>query len=97
MIEKRLDLTHFLNEFTGFLAREKPLYIEGDQNLHFSFIQALDAYEFKAPKKVKNLDTQLQHIKKQGILKLDEIFEFVKIIRYFEYLRTLPFEGVLHT
>lgn len=95
MIEQRLDLTQFLEQFSSFFAREKAFFIEGDQNLHFEFIKTLDTYEFKGPKKVKNLDSVLMHIKKQGVLRLEDIFEFVKIIRYFKYLRSLPFEGVL--
>ncbi len=38
---------------------------------------------FKQPQKVENLDNALMHIQKQGILKVYEIYEFVKIINYF--------------
>ncbi len=90
---KALDLVDFINEFKSFLAREKPLFIEGDINLHFNFINELKKYEFKAPVSVKNLDTEILHIKKQGVLRLEEIFEFVKIFRYFLYLKRVKFEG----
>ena len=33
------------------------------------------------------------HIQKQGVLKLFEIYEFIKIISYFEYLKAQKFEG----
>ncbi|WP_187647084.1 endonuclease MutS2 [Nitrosophilus labii] len=90
---KALDLVDFINEFKSFLAREKPLFIEGDINLHFNFINELKKYEFKAPVSVKTLDTEILHIKKQGVLRLEEIFEFVKIFRYFLYLKRVKFEG----
>ncbi|WP_200762458.1 endonuclease MutS2 [Nitrosophilus alvini] len=94
-LAKSLDLTQFLDEFNSFLAREKPLFMEGDINLHYKFIKELENYSFNPPPKVKNLDTQIVHLKKQGILGLDEIFEFVKIIRYFLYLKKLRFEGMV--
>jgi DNA mismatch repair protein MutS2 len=94
-ISAQLDLTPFLSSFSDFLSREKPLYIEGDQNRHFQLIRELDAYEFKAPSKLKNLDTALMHLKKLGQLNLEDIFEFVKIVRYFRYLQKFDFEGTL--
>ncbi|WP_281950528.1 endonuclease MutS2 [Nitrosophilus kaiyonis] len=92
---KLLDLDNFINEFYSFLARTKPLFIEGDINLHFKFINELKKYEFKAPNRVKNLDSEIIHIQKQGILRLEDIYEFVKIFRYFLYLKRLNFEGNL--
>lgn len=94
-ISDQLDLTSFLSSFSDFLSREKPLYIEGDQNRHFRLINELDRYEFKAPSKVKNLDTPLAYLKKQGQLNLEDIFEFVKIVRYFRYLQKFDFDGLL--
>lgn len=94
-ISIQLDLSPFLSQFSDFFSREKPLYIEGDQNRHFSLIAELDKYEFKAPSKVKPLNTALNHLKKQGQLTLEEIFEFVKIVRYFRYLQKFDFEGTL--
>jgi len=94
-ISAQLDLTPFLSSFSDFLSREKPFYIEGDQNRHFQLIRELDKYEFKAPPKLKNLDTALRYLKKQGQLNLEDIFEFVKIVRYFRYLQKFDFEGAL--
>ncbi len=91
----QLDLGAFLSSFADFLAREKPLYIEGDQNRHYEIINELDKQEFKAPPKVKNLDSPLAYLKKQGQLGLEDIFEFVKIVRYFRYLQSKDFEHTL--
>ena len=82
-IIKQLDLTGYIEQFEGLLARPKPLFIEGDRGLHFRFIKALETVEFKAPPKVKKLDDLWIRLSKQGVLGLDEIFEAVKIVRYF--------------
>ena len=95
LISTQLDLSPFLNEFLQFFSREKPLFIEGDQNRHFSLIKELDKHEFKSPIKVKSLHSALGYLKKQGLLNLEDIFEFVKIIRYFHYLQNRDFEGLL--
>ena len=91
----KLDLTDFIDSFSAFFAREKPLPIEGDVNLHYRFINEISKLSFSPPKSVKNLDTEIMHLKKFGVLKIYEIYEFVKIIRYFKYLKTLPFEGAV--
>jgi DNA mismatch repair protein MutS2 len=69
--------------------------MEGDVALHFKFIQKISEVDFKAPKEVKNLDSQLMYLKKSGHLKIYEIYEFVKIVEYFLYLKKLSFEGVV--
>ncbi len=95
-IISKLDLQEYITNFEKFLARPKPLFVEGDVNLHYQFIQKLSSLEFKAPKEVQNLDTQLMYLKKQGKLKIYEIYEFVKIVEYFIYLKKrISIEGVI--
>ncbi len=95
-IISKLDLQEYITHFEQFLARPKPLFIEGDVNLHYQFIHKLSSLEFKAPKEVQNLDSQLMYLKKQGKLKIYEIYEFVKIIEYFIYLKKqISQEGVI--
>ncbi|MDR1615051.1 MAG: endonuclease MutS2 [Campylobacteraceae bacterium] len=89
----QLDLEDYIAHYKSYLAREKPLYMEGDANLHFRFINELSHYELVPPPAVINLDTKLMHLSKQGVLHIDEIWEFVKIIRYFLYLKSQKFEG----
>jgi len=96
-ISTQLDLGPFLDAFSYFLSRDKSLYIEGDQNRHFTLIKELDKYEFKAPVRVKSLQSALAYLKKLGQLSLEDVFEFVKIVRYFRYLQNRDFEGVLGT
>jgi len=92
---KQLDLTGYIERFEGLLARPKPLFIEGDRGLHFRFIRALEDVEFKSPPKVRNLDDLWMRLGKQAVLGLDDIFEIVKIVRYFMYLKNLRIENAL--
>ena len=90
-IIKNLDLVDFLDELFALFAREKPLFLQGDSNLHLSRIDELCKYELKALKETKDLTNALNHLSKKGILHLDEIEEFIKIISYFKYLKTIEF------
>ena len=92
LIEK-LDLAEHIEKLKKFFARQKDIVLEGDINIHSKIINEFCDYQFTNPKSVQNLDNQLLHIQKQGVLKLFEIYEFIKIISYFEYLKAQKFEG----
>ncbi|RXJ95810.1 endonuclease MutS2 [Arcobacter sp. AHV-9/2010] len=92
---KKLDLSDYITSFSKLFAREKSIILEGDINIHYKLIDELGRFDFKAPLSVENLDSQLIHLQKQGILKIYEIFEFVKIVNYFLYLKRFNFEGKL--
>ncbi len=94
-IINKLDLKEFVKNFNSFLSRKKPIFIEGDIRQHFKYIKELSNYEFKAPTEVVNLDENIIRLKKMGILKLYEIYEFVKIINYFNYLKKIGFKSEL--
>ena len=94
-ILKKLDLTDYIDSFSKLLARKKSIILEGDINLHHKIIQELSNYEINSPKKTANLDNALMHLQKQGVLKIYEIYEFTKIINYFNYLKRFNFEGKL--
>lgn len=83
----KLDLVDYATTFKTFLAREKPLYMEGDANLHFKLIgELLDKERLKPLPEVPSLDIPLAHLGKLGVLRIYEIFAFVKIINYMRYL-----------
>ncbi|MEA3353803.1 MAG: endonuclease MutS2 [Campylobacterota bacterium] len=94
-IEEKLDLINYIEKLQSFFCREKSVILEGDINVHYSILKGLDNYELKVPKNVSNLDSALGYLQKQGSLKLYEIYEFVKIITYFQYLHKFNFEGKL--
>ncbi|MDR1460216.1 MAG: endonuclease MutS2 [Campylobacteraceae bacterium] len=91
----KLDLDKYITSYKNLLSREKPIFMEGDANLHFRFIKELQNYDLNSPSHVDNIDKELIHLSKQGILHVKQIWEFVKIIRYFLYLKQKKFEGVI--
>ena len=93
-IEDKLDLQDFIGEFKRFFARPKELKFEGDVERHLQFIQSLEEVEFKEPPEVEELWKIVGSIRKFGILSLGQIFQVVKIVRYFTYLKTVRFSGI---
>jgi DNA mismatch repair protein MutS2 len=91
----QLDLGEHIKQFKNFFARESSLYIEGDQELHFRYIKALDKLEFRAPPKVTDFFHIKGHLKKHGVLNFEQIFEIVKIVRYFRYFKNRNLDGLI--
>jgi DNA mismatch repair protein MutS2 len=85
---KKLDLQDYINSLESLFARSKDFILEGDINVHYKYIQKLQKYDYVSPPTIINLDEQLIKLKKQGVLSHKEIFEFVKIINYFKYLKS---------
>jgi len=92
---QKLDITEHIKSFSHFFSREHSLYIEGDQELHFRYIKALEKLQFNSPPKTSSLETIFIHLKKQGVLTFEQIFEIVKIVRYIRYFKNLKLEGIL--
>ena len=92
---KKLDLDTYIETFQKFLARAKDIPIQGDINIHYRYIKELSNVDFTPPKESRALEVELNRLKKQALLSLEDIFEFVKIIRYFRYLRTLTLPHLL--
>ncbi|MBT8348047.1 MAG: endonuclease MutS2, partial [Sulfurovum sp.] len=90
-IIQKLDLDRYILQFQKFLAREKPVAMMGDINQHYRYIQALSKVQFPIPNAVPNLDRELNLIKKQGVLSLDEIYAFVTMFSYFNTLNAVGF------
>ncbi|HEG4098551.1 TPA: endonuclease MutS2 [Campylobacter fetus] len=90
---RKLDLNDYLEKFNSLLAREKPLFMSGDSKLNYEKLTEISILNLKSPNRVANLDDALARLAKQGILHISEIYEFVKIIDYFEYLKKLKFEN----
>ncbi len=95
LLINQLDLNDHINAFKQFFSRESTLYIEGDQELHFRYIKALDKIEFKAPPKVADFFEIKSHLKKRGVLNFGQIFEIVKVIRYFRYFKARELDGII--
>jgi DNA mismatch repair protein MutS2 len=96
-IIQKLDLDGYVEQFKRFLARDKPVAMMGDINQHYRYIQALSKVQFPLPKEVVNLDRELNLIKKQAVLSLDEIYAFVTMFSYFNTLKAVGFAEPLHS
>ena len=54
-IFSRLDLGEYLQRFSALLAREKPLFMQGDSKIHFENITELAKYQFDAPQSAQKI------------------------------------------
>jgi len=95
MIAKKLDIINHLEKLSSLLSREKDIKLEGDINIHHTILNELENFTLKTPPKLAVLNGQINYLQKQGRLKIYEIYEFVKIIEYFQYLKTYSFTGKL--
>ncbi len=91
----KLDLHPHIAALEHFFSREQNIAIPGDQERHYRYIQALDALEFKAPPKTKSFETIINHLKKQGVLRFEELFELLKVVRYFRLMRNGDYPGII--
>ena len=91
----KLDLTRYVDEFSSFFAREKPIAMEGDIHQHIRYIRALEGVQFPEPPPMEPLDGALARLRKQAVLSLEEIYSFVKVIGYFNRVRTLTLQEPL--
>ncbi|WP_086286987.1 endonuclease MutS2 [Campylobacter sp. P0085] len=88
---EKLDLSEYLSAYNEFLARPKPLFISGDSRANYEKIEEISSLNLKSPKEISNLDDALMRVSKQAVLHISEIYEFSKIIEYFNYLKSQNF------
>jgi DNA mismatch repair protein MutS2 len=88
-IVQKLDLDGYIRQFKQFFSRDKAVAMPGDINQHYRYIKALSSVQFPPPQEVQNLDRELNLIRKQGVLGLEEIYAFMTIISYFNRLGAL--------
>lgn len=92
-IIKKLDLQGYIERFEGFLARKKPLFLNGDARQNYARIEEIAKHDLTLSPKVANLDDVLARLGKFATLHISEIFEISKILGYFDYLKRQKFEG----
>lgn len=88
-LAKKLDLSEYFRDFAHFLAREKPPHLGGDIAHNAQLLSELETLEFAPPPPLAPLGRDIMHLQKHGILHKEEIFEWVKLLRYMRYLQTL--------
>lgn len=95
-ILSKLDLIEYTNSYENYLARAKPLFLEGDIHLHFKLIKELfNHHSVKPIPDMINLDRSLAVLQKSGVLRLEEIYAYSKIIKYFVYLKKVFLDDAL--
>ncbi len=85
----KLDLSGYIEAFSQFFARPKPVMMEGDVHQHIRYIRALETLDFPEPPEVEPLEGALARLRKQAVLSLEEIYRFVVILGYLNRLRSL--------
>ena len=83
----KLDLSAYISSFESFLARQKPLFVNGDLALNFARLSELSSANLTAPKPVIALSDAIERLGLMAVLHISEIYEFSKIISYFIYLK----------
>ncbi|CAA6804477.1 MAG: Recombination inhibitory protein MutS2 [uncultured Campylobacterales bacterium] len=96
-IQSRLDLDEFVDNFKNYFARTKDISMLGDDKRHFEYINELAKYDFILPTHTQDLTDTINRLTKFATLDSSSIFEIVKIIRYFMYLKSTNFSNLLNT
>ena len=96
-LEQKLDIQDFLQVFQVFFSRKhnRSFFLNGDLKRHFQFIDEVAKIDFNQPPEIEIISETILKIKKYGVLSASEIFQIVKIIRYFRYLKKQEFP--IHT
>ncbi len=97
MIIKKLDIVNHIEKLQALFCRKKEINLDGDINIHYSIIKELENFSLKKPPELVELSGLINYLQKQGTLKIYEIYEFIKIIIYFKYLKKFTFTGKLET
>ncbi len=88
-IIKKLDLSEHINSLKALFARDKDIILEGDYNIHAKFINALEEFNLPQIPQLINLDEYILKLSKEGVLRVEEIYEFVKLVEFFNRLKAL--------
>ena len=89
---EKLDILEHAQKLQDLFARKKSIIIEGDSKIHAKFIKELEEFELPPLPEVENLDEALLRLSKEATLDMATIFEFVKIVSFFNRLKakTMP-------
>ncbi|PSM52000.1 DNA mismatch binding protein, MutS2 family [Campylobacter blaseri] len=91
-IFKKLDLIEYIENFNSFLSRPKNLYLDGDSKINYEQIMEFSKHEITPCENIAKLDDAIIRTSKFAVLHISEIYEFIKIIRYFNYIKKFNFD-----
>ena len=90
---KQLDLSDHFEALGAFFARPKPLALEGDTQQHLLFLEELERLELPVLPTAGDVQPAIARLAKQGNAKLAELYDLVKIARFFEGAKLRIKEG----
>ncbi|ETD27151.1 Smr/MutS family protein [Helicobacter canis] len=94
-----LDLDDFLTHFSTYLARPKPIYLQGDKNLYHTMLREMDSMSLPALPALGDFSHAFLLLQKRGTLSLQDIWGFARELEFFISLQNalapLP-ESKLH-
>ena len=64
----KLDLSAYISSFESFLARQKPLFVNGDLALNFARLGELSSAKLRAPKPVIALSDAIERLALMAVL-----------------------------
>lgn len=95
-----LDLDDFLTHFSTYLARPKPIYLQGDKNFYHAVLREMDSMSLPTLPALENFSHAFLRLKKRATLSLQDIWGFARELEFFTALQNalapLP-ESKLHT
>lgn len=87
----KLGLASYMEALSSYLARKKPLLLQGDINTHYKVLQELDTIALSPMPKIASFALAFKHLSIRGILGLGVLLDIAKMCRYIEYLQGYPF------
>ena len=99
LLAQALDLDDFLTHFSTYLARPKPIYLQGDKNLYHTMLREMDSMSLPALPALGDFSHAFLLLQKRGTLSLQDIWGFARELEFFISLQNalapLP-ESKLH-
>lgn len=99
LLAQALDLDDFLTHFSTYLARPKPIYLQGDKNLYHTMLREMDSMSLPALPALGDFSHAFLLLQKRGTLNLQDIWGFARELEFFISLQNalapLP-ESKLH-
>lgn len=87
----KLDLGAFLHEFSSFFITPKSFELKEPLDISYAFLLEFERVFFSVPKKISSF--RIDRLEKKASLKIDEIFDLVKMMRFIMHLKERFVDG----
>ncbi|STO97904.1 recombination and DNA strand exchange inhibitor protein [Helicobacter canis] len=86
-LAQALDLDEFLTHFHTYLARPKPLYLQGDMQLYHTMLREMDSMQLPSLPALADFSHAFLLLQKRGTLSLQDIWGFARELEFFATLQ----------